>query len=235
MFGDIVKAEIDGDLAYYRMDNTVVWQSSNEIALTPTISVKQMKFKPLRSVIVRYPKLEGLTDTAVQSQINEQLETLFTESRSNITKEDQLSVDDSFTAQLTNNLLTIAMSGYDYYEGAAHGMPLKEYYFIDITTGEFYDFKDLFKKDSDYVTKINELIKAKIDEEINKGDSMYFEDAFTGITDAQHFYVGSDNLTIYFYPYDISAYAAGFPEFTIPFAELSDCIDTEGAFWKAFH
>jgi hypothetical protein len=40
---------------------------------------------------------------------------------------------------------------------------------------------------------------------------------------------------IYFYPYEIAAYAAGFPEFEIPFEDLTDYIDTEGAFWKSFH
>jgi hypothetical protein len=235
LFGSVVKAEIDGDLIYYHLDNTVIWKNDSTIRLTPSLLVKQMKFKPLRSVTVRYPKLEGLTDTAVQDKINEQLEALFTESRANITKEDRLFVDDSFTAQLNNQLLTITMSGYDYYDGAAHGMPLMEYYFIDITTGEFYRFRDLFKKDSDYKTKINEFIKTSIEDALETGESMYIEDAFTGITEEQHFYLRSDSLIIYFYPYEIAAYGAGFPEFTIPFAELADYIDTEGAFWKSFH
>ena len=235
LHGNIVKAEIDGDLTYYRLDNTILWQSDNTTYLSSSIMVKQIKFKPLRSVIVRYPYIEGLLDSKIQDQINEQLETIFTEARANITKEDQLTVSDSFTAQLMNNLLMICLTGYDYPEGQAHGSPIKEYYFIDLTTGEFYELTDLFKKDSGYQDKINQFISSKIDDELKSGESMYFEDAFTGITNAQHFYLGSDSLTIYFYPYDIAAYANGFPEFTIPFDELMDYIDTEGAFWQSFH
>ena len=234
LFGDVVKGEIDGDLIYYRTDNTVLWQNDNTIHFDSGITVKQMKFKPLRTVLVHYPQVEGLSDATVQQQINEQLETTFTESRSNITAEDQLTVDDNYSAALSNHLLTIAMTGYDYYAGAAHGMPLSEYYFIDTSTGEFYEFKDLFKKDSDYQSKINEIIKAKIEEAMKSEDSMYFEGAFTGITDSQHFYLTEDSLVIYFYPYDIAAYAAGFPEFAIPFTDLTDVIDKEGAFWKSF-
>ncbi len=233
LLGDIVKAEIDGDVAYYRLDNTVLWKTDTTSHLASGISVKELRFKPLRSVMVRYPQVEGLTDPAVQRQINEQLETLFTESRTNITVEDHLSVDDSFQASLTNHLLAIQMNGYDYYSGAAHGMPLREYYYIDTATGTFYNLKDLFLKGSNYKSKIDEMIRTKLEEASE--DSMYFADSFTGITDAQHFYLTENSLVIYFYPYDIAAYAAGFPEFEIPFEDLADDLNTDGAFWKAFH
>jgi hypothetical protein len=234
LLGDIVRAEIDGVLAYYRPDNTVLWQEDTTTYLENGITVKELKFKPLRSVMVRYPLVEGMADPTVQKEINEQLETLFTESRANITEEDGLSVDDSFQASLTKNLLTIYMNGYDYYEGAAHGMPLREYYFIDITTGKFYGFKDLFVKGSDYKTMIDEYIRTRI-AEADPEESMFFPDTFTGIADAQYFYLSENGIVIYFYPYEIAAYAAGFPEFEIPFEDLTDYIDTEGAFWKSFH
>lgn len=44
-----------------------------------------------------------------------------------------------------------------------------------------------------------------------------------------------DKLAIYFEPYEIAAYAAGFPTFYIPYDEMIDIIDTEGEFWKSFH
>lgn len=234
LLGDVVKAEIDGGLAYYRLDNTLLWQADTSTLLDNGIVVTEHKFKPLRTVMVRYPQLEGLTDTSVQKQINEQLETLFTESRANITAEDGLSVDDSFVAAQTKNLLTITMSGYDYFEGAAHGMPIKEYYFIDITTGEFYDFKDLFLKGSNYADTINNFIRTKMAESDTE-QSMYFPEDFTGITDAQHFYLSENGIVIYFYPYEIAAYAAGFPEFLISFDDLKDSLNTDGSFWKSFH
>ncbi len=233
LMDNIVKADIDGDLAYYRLDNTVLWKEDSTTQLANGIKVKEHKFKPLRTVLVRYPEVEGLADPVIQKNINEQLETLFTESRANITVEEGLSVDDSFWASLNKNLLTISMSGYDYYKGAAHGMPLREYYYIDITTGEFYDFEDLFIKGSDYKKMIDDFIRAKM-EEANPEESMYFSDYFTGITDAQHFYLNEKGIVIYFYPYEIAAYAAGFPEFEITFEELREFIDTKGDFWKSF-
>ena len=234
LLGDTVKAEIDGDLTYYRLDNTVLWKADNTTYPENGIKVKELKFKPLRSVMVRYPQVEGLPDSAIQKNINEQLESQFTESRANITVEDGLSVDDSFKASLTKNLLTISMSGYDYYEGAAHGMPLKDFFYIDITTGNFYRFKDLFLQGSDYKTFLDEFIRTKISE-ADPEEYMFFPDSFTGITDSPYFYLKEDSIVIYFYPYEIAPYAAGFPEFEISFEELKDFLNTDGAFWKSFH
>ncbi|MDF2908412.1 MAG: repeat protein [Herbinix sp.] len=234
LHGDIVKTEIDGDLAYYRLDNTSLWQAGTTTYLENGVTVKELKFKPLRSVMVRYPQLEGLKDPAIQKNINEQLETQFTESRANITLEDGLSVDDSFKASLTKNLLTISMSGYDYFEGAAHGMPLKDFFYIDIATGKFYNFKDLFIAGSDYKTFLDELIRTKMSE-ADQEESMFFPDTFTGITASPYFYLKENSIVIYFYPYEIAAYAAGFPEFEITFEELKDFINKDGAFWKSFH
>ncbi len=234
LIDNVIKANVDGVLTYYHTDNTVLWKPETFIKLSPEITVRDMIFKPLRTVLVHYPQVEGLADTNVQNRINEQLETNFIEPRANITKEDTLTVSDSFVASLHNSLLIISMSGYDYYAGAAHGMPLQNYYFIDISTGEFYELKDLFRKDSDYKTPINEFISKEINDDIATGESMFFEDQFKSISDAQYFYLTEGGLTIYFYPYDIAAYAGGFPEFTMTYDQLEDVLDKEGSFWKAY-
>lgn len=234
MLGDTIKAEIDSDLIYYKKDNTILWQSATSTVLSPELKVNRIKFKPLRTVLVYYPQVEGMADSKIQAQVNADLEEIFTEYRQTITEEDMLTVSDSFRAELFNDLLVISMSGYDYYSGAAHGMPIWEHYFIDTVTGEFYDLKDLFITDSDYKPKINEIISSRMKIASEKEDTMYFSDQFTGISNDQNFYLTDSSLVIYFNPYEVAAYAAGFPEFEIPFEDLSDYINKDGAFWKAF-
>lgn len=234
LLGETIKAEIDSELIYVKKDNTILWQSDTSIQLSPTLKVNRVKFKPLRTVLVYYPKVEGIADTNVQDQINERLEEIFTEYRLTITEEDMLTVNDSFHAQLFHNLLVISMTGYDYYSGAAHGMPLWVHYFIDTETGAFYDFKDLFIAGSDYQSKINEIIRTRMNNESEKEGSMYFPETFTGIANDPNFYLTDESLIVYFTPYEIAAYAAGFPEFDIPFSNLDDYINKDGAFWKAF-
>lgn len=60
-------------------------------------------------------------------------------------------------------------------------------------------------------------------------------ESFPGIEEKQNFYIDGDQLVIYFTPYQIGPYAAGVISFPIPFSQLEDVLDKEGAFWKAGH
>jgi predicted small lipoprotein YifL len=235
LLGDIIKAEIDRDLLYMKKEDIVLWYNSDKYNLTSDINVKEVKYKPNKYVSVYYPIVEDLESKEVEKQINNKLYELFIDNRKNITAEDQLSVEDSFTARLQNQLLVINQIGYDYPFGAAHGMPIKNYYYFNTNTGEFYTLKDLFVKDSDYVTAITSIIKEMIEKQEMDEGSMLFPDSFKTISKDHDFYLTGEGLVIYFYPYDIAPYATGFPEFIIPFDKLSDIIDEQGAFWKAFN
>ena len=185
-------------------------------------------------MLVYYPKLDGIPDNGVEEQINTELYSIFVNSRRRISAEDLLTVDDSFSAKLMKNLLVIERTGYDYNIGAAHGMPIRDYIFIDTVSGAFYQLEDLFPEGSDFAAAINTLISEEIKADIAAGDSMYTENSFAGITESQYFRLEEDALIIYFYPYDIAAYAAGFPEFTIPFEDIDGLINKDGNFWKSF-
>ena len=49
-----------------------------------------------------------------------------------------------------------------------------------------------------------------------------YKDGFKGIDEGQNFYIDDNNLYIYFQPYDIGPYAAGFIIFKIPFSLIQD-------------
>ncbi len=235
LLGDIIKAEIDRDLLYMKKKGIILWHNSNGYYLTSDVNVKEVKYKPSKYVSVYYPVVVGLKSKEAEKKINNKLNELFISHRKSITPEDQLSVEDSFTAELQNQLLVIKQIGYDYPFGAAHGMPIKNYYYCNIKTGEFYTLKDLFIKDSDYITTINHIIKEMIAKEEADESSMLFPDSFKTILEDHNFYLTKEGLVIYFYPYDIAPYAAGFPEFIIPFEKLNKIIDKQGTFWKAFN
>jgi hypothetical protein len=235
LLGDVISATIDGELMYCNTDESIIWRAPDSVELSDGIKVNSLKYRPMRDVLVRYPEIDGMADTTLQNQINAQLYNLFVTVRKDITPEDYLVVDDSFSAKLIKHLLIVERTGYDYYYGAAHGMPIMDYYYIDMTTGVSYQLKDLFLEGSDYAAKINQMITDEMNADIESGESMYFPETFTGITDTQYFMLDEDALTVYFYPYDIAAYAAGFPQFVIPFTDIDEFINKEGAFWKAFH
>jgi hypothetical protein len=145
-----------------------------------------------------------------------------------------MSVNDNFTVEQIKDLLVINKTGYDYPIGAAHGMPINLYYFVDVKTGEFYQFENLFKSNSDYLAKLSKIVKQLMKQPNENGDIIYNYDSSSVVTKDQFFYVNKDTLTIYYDSGAIAPYAAGFPKFEIPFKDIMSIINTEGAFWKSF-
>jgi hypothetical protein len=231
--GDLIKADIDGDLSYLSEDDTVIWQADQTYKLTDAITIKRNTERLHRTALVVYPTISGLEDEQVQADINANLKSLFIDNR---TEESLvgLSVDDQFDVTLNGNLLTIHKSGYDYPTGAAHGMPIREYYQFDIMTGKLYALKDLFVNNSRYIETLDEVLVESIQKSYDSGNTMVFPESFKGLTEDTNFIITKDALVIYFYPYDIAAYAAGFQEFSIPYEDLMPIIDVDGALWNSF-
>ena len=232
--GKIIRADIDGNLSYLDEDGNIIWEGDNTRALTDALEITENIYKPARLILIKYPILTGLKDVEVQSKINETLYEKFAYARSEEYL-NNLSVEDSFSARLLGNLLIVSKDGYDYPSGAAHGMPVQEYYHIDLKTGAFYTFKDLFKANSDFSETLTEMIKVIIQKRVDDGDYFLFPESFTELSDDANFVIDEAHLTVYFYPYDIAAYAAGFQYFEIPYAVIADFIDTEGELWKSFN
>lgn len=232
MMGNVIQSDIDGMLSYLTLDGTTIWNSLSPLQLTDDITINSVKFKSNKFVTVYYPVIEGLPSKEVTNKINLTLKKKFTSSRKDLTIEDELSVEDSFQAELLHSILIINHKGYDYYFGAAHGMPIKNYYHFDLSSGELFSLSDLFHEGADYVSAISNIIGNKIEQAQKSEDSLYF-DGFSTITKNQYFHLTAEGLVIYFYPYDIAPYAAGFPEFLITYDELANLINYSSPLWIA--
>lgn len=230
--GNVIKAEIDNRLSYLTKDNTLIWSDSYLKEFENGITLTEVKVKPNKFTVIYYPVLNGLSSLTVQNQINEELKNKFTESRMELSEDDETTVNDYFKAEILGNLLIINHLGYDYPFGAAHGMPISDYYHIDLTTGQFYTLADLFKEDVNYVDIINPIILHQIEEASKQEDNMYYDD-FSSISSNQPFHLTKEGILVYFYPYEIAPYAAGFPEFFISYDELKDFINYEGNLYKS--
>ena len=232
--GDIVQANVDQRLFYYdRRLGAVVWSPNPAIALTPTLAVREVKYKPNRDYLVYYPQLEGMADAAAQAEANRRLREL-----SEVKDVPAGRLDYSYTGDFDipffrKSLLVLELSAYHYPWGAAHGMPSLVYAHVDVKDGRFYALKDLFLPGSDYVKTLSDIVGEQI-----KTDPQYdyvFPDSYEGVKPDQPFFVSADALHVYFQPYEIGPYAAGFPTFRIPFDRLEPILDKNGAFWRAFH
>lgn len=232
--GELIKANVDQRLSYYDRSGNIVWKQNRVIPLNQQYKVIEKKYKPNKDYLVYYPQIEGMIDKDAMGKVNEELK--------NFSKIKPIPADVQLDASYTGdfsiefykkNLLVIEIEGYEYPFGAAHGMPNRQYVHINLINGDMYTLSDLFKKNSDYVKVLSNIIAKQI--ETDEQYSYVFPDTYKGITAEQPFYVDLENLYIYFAPYEIAPYAAGFPTFKIPFSEISNIIETQGEFWKSFH
>ncbi|MGE5559874.1 MAG: WG repeat-containing protein [Chloroflexota bacterium] len=241
IFGDVVQAQIDGERMYLSKDGKTIWAPDNTRTLAGGITIKTEKYRPNRMILVRYPVVSGL-DSAVQDAINAAIRQEFVgdgvsgdaaADPANFTETETV----GFAVTQLGRLLIVNLDGYFYPVGAAHGMPIDSYYHFDTSTGKLYALADLFRKDSPYSERLQGLVQAQMTAEAasSEDEPRYFEGAVPEIRPDHPFTVAPDGLIVYFYPYEIAPYAAGFPTFTIPWTEIQDIVDTEGAFWKAFN
>jgi hypothetical protein len=245
--GDIIKAEIDGGLAYLKENGDIIWQKDETIPFDNNINVKRIKYRRDYLTFIEYPEITGIENKTIQDSVNAKLKKEFIgeyESVQSQNKNDRKSddeyyedVDIGFSAEKNKNLLIIEKSGYWYPIGAAHGQPSKDYLYIDTKTGVFYELKDLFKANSKYTDKLTSIVNYQLN--LNSkvgaisGQILYDVDR-AEVANNQNFIIGKDALKVYYSPYEIACYAAGFVEFEIPYGQITSIIDTKGAFWNSF-
>ncbi|MBW7459323.1 DUF3298 and DUF4163 domain-containing protein, partial [Paenibacillus sepulcri] len=230
----LIKAFVDQRLSYLTRAGRVVWQQNKVIPLQPPYLVKEEKYKPNADYLVYYPQVEGMENQAAQRTVNARLKEMSQVKPVPASKKLDYSYSGDFeVAFYKQKLLELVLNGYNFPFGAAHGMPTKTYAILNLTNGRMYALKDLFKPGSDYVKVLSDIVGKQIREDPQY--SYVFPGSYTGIRPDQPFYVTDDALHLYFEPYEIAPYVAGFPTFTIPFAQIRDIIDTEGEFWKSFH
>lgn len=229
----LIMATVDNQISYYSPAGKLLWEENRIIPLSKQYKVVVKKYKPNKDYLIYYPRVEGMANKAAERVVNSMLKDLSGVKPINPSIQLDYSYTGNFNISLfKNRLLVLELSGYNYPFGAAHGMPSEIYVHINLSSGEFYKLKDLFKTDSDYVKVLSDIIDNKIKN--NPDYSYVFPDSYTGIKEDQPFYLDENNLYIYFQPYEIGPYAAGFPTFKIPFADIMDIIDVEGSFWKSF-
>jgi hypothetical protein len=226
----LIKGDIDQRLIYFSQKNELVWKQASTYRLNNQYSVVEHKFKPNFDYLVYYPEIKGIENAV---QVNNALKAMAGVKRVPVTPLESAYTGGYEITFFKKNLVVIEITGYDYPFCAAHGMPLKKYAHINLKAGRLYQLADLFKPGSPYVKVISDLIE----DQINSNDeySYLFPGEYHGIQANQPFYINEAGLNIYFQPYEIAPYAAGFPTFSIPFHELKAMIDSNSEFWLAFH
>lgn len=231
--GNLIQAFVDERYSYFNRYGHLIWTQNSILPLTGSFSIHEGKYRPNKDFLVYYPQIVGMSEKKAQAKVNQELRD---QSRvKELPKNEPLSYSYSgdFNVQFfQKHLLVLELTGYEYPFGAAHGMPTKINIPIDLNTGRIYALKDLFRQGSNYVKVLSEIIRTQIQQQ---EDSYINEEDYKGIVENQPFYVTDEYLVIYFQPYEIAAYAIGFPEFKISYQDIKSVINDTGAFWQSFH
>jgi len=191
------------------------------------ISTKAIQEKGERkSLLVNYPELSGYANEAAQKKINE---TLKKDAQLNADAArdslDQAAADEfnSFDAAFEGTYtVTYNEKGklslyvdYYIYTGGAHGSTARVPYTFDLETGELLKLKDVTGGNAKYVQIINAKIQSQI-----KARGLPLLAPFKTIEPDREFYLKHNGVVVYFGQYEYTPYAAGMPEFEIPYGEF---------------
>jgi len=209
-----------------------------------------------------YPEFTGFKNLTTKQNINDDLKNIVLSavdtfkgnandycSSENIPSDESLdwlenchsyySIDFSYTI-FSNKILSVKIEDNSYFGNMAHGDPQFSIYNYDLSTGEKFNWEDVFIKSSNYLNLISEYsredLKKQFSEQsdivvdndlINSGtDTTLDDEGFGNYTNHVGF---SDNyLDIIFSVYQVGPYSFGQPEVKIPYNKLIDVINNDG-------
>lgn len=129
-------------------------------------------------------------------------------------------LDIYYDYSMDGNILSVQLY-IDTYSGGAHGMSFINSLTANISTGEIYNFRNLFKEGNAGTKLIDELIISSI----KKNPEIYFNSAPQTVLEKNgefNFYLNGNKLIIYFDLYEIAAYSSGIPQFQIELDQIKD-------------
>lgn len=128
---------------------------------------------------------------------------------------------------MNDRYFCLMMSSYEY-SGGAHGMPYKDVFVFDRETGKQLFLKDIVEiSEADLKSLVSRSFRAFSEETgFSFSDPQTLEQEVSkSVTMDSPFYLTEEGIAFYYMPYEIAAYAAGFPEVVIPYSEFEMKID----------
>lgn len=231
---NLIYANIDYIPYYIDKDGYIIYKPNNRVKLSDKYTVMQLKYKPNIDYLVYYPQIQESPPSSVSDSINSKLRELSALKAISSNAILDYNLYGNFENLFFKKDLYIPeINTYNYPFGAAHGLTTRSTPNINLKTGEFYSISDLFTCTTHWIDELNNIIENMI-----KTDPQYsyvYEDGFKGITSNQNFYVDENNIYIYFPPYEIAPYAAGFVTFKIPFKDIDHLLCKKGSFYNSFN
>jgi hypothetical protein len=202
------------------------------------IEIKEIKLEEDNDYIkstLSFPLINGLENKTNEKKLNTMFENRAIDLKNSLEKDAKLQYDDlkknpifpfrkyevmtNYTVTYNKNDILSIKAQYYQYSGGAHGGTNQVGYNIDLKTGQLLLLSDIFEEGFDYKNIIGNEILASISKNNDYGINDPNE-AVKGIDEKRPFYIEEGNIVIYYGQYEIAPYAAGIPQFKIPFTKL---------------
>ena len=200
-----------------------------------------------REINIEIPAIEGIEDAKAQEEINSILKqrgiAVYDKALENSDKLKDESEKAGFLSsmpEIVNQSYTVIRNDEDILSFKvvttkirASGYETAHFYNVDLRNSKLLKLSDLFNKDYDYISVINNEIISKMKEAIKKEDAGFFIEHFTTIDDNTNFYINEEgNLVIVFNEYEIAAGYMGMAEFIIDTSLFDNNISGSGYYLK---
>lgn len=210
-------------------------------AIQDNVVVAPKKFNKSNEMIIvdlTIPKISGMGNKEKETSINDIFDKEANSAYEEVEKQAKEDYEQSKKYNITftnyeanysylisynkNGILSIPVD-ISTYTGGAHGITVRKSNNFNIHTGEKLLLKDLFNEGYNYKGIFNNIINA----EINKNKDNYFDGSFKGVKDDSDYYLNNKGIVVYFQLYEIAPYAAGMPEFLIPYSKINKGLNYE--------
>lgn len=214
------------------------------MGINKNINIKTVELKENGNNItfdLKYPEVQfenehvkNKINIALKEQIYEfkkYIEDIYNETMSTTPKEiveNSASFDfkgmSTFEYEVVDNILSIRLNLIQF-TGGAHPMTYVRDFNFDLNTGNVVKFKDLFNEEGKKTYK--QIVDKIIVDTMNSNPDNYFTTEFKGIGDNVQYYLTKDNVVIFYQLYELAPYAAGIPEFKIPYETFKGLINVD--------
>ena len=126
----------------------------------------------------------------------------------------------AYTVPLNYGCITSLYFDQYTFMGGAHGSTVRTSDTWNFSNGRQMQLGEFFQSDPHYADNIQHSIEQRITEHLRTEPGAFFEDYAALIRKTfkeENYYLTTDGLVLYFQEYDIAPYAAGRPQFLLPF------------------
>lgn len=219
---NIIRTQVDGERLYYNMDGQIIWEADKTYTIDSNREIVLKTYKDGNGINIKYPHFIGFDDRKIQEEINKKVLDQFTKDEG-ILEEKYDYFKTNYEIIKMGNIIQVNKLEKILMRNKIEEDTNREIYNINLDSGEFYTLEDIFKDDSNYIEKINNIISEKLLLEI---DNIGIK-KIAPVRRNQDFKIKDDKLYLYLRYEDSLKILKGYEEIEIELMELEDIIDQE--------